>query len=197
MDVTLTKYDSFLGRGAFGCVFKVIRDEQVFALKIVQNNSIGELQRERDALKKASDSNLTIKCDEEVIDISGKGAALLLHPVGRPLRRPKTESDVATLFGLLWQLHLKGLIHGDPRIPNVICHVEKLLWIDLRVVQDASLALCRRDVEILTRSVLRFPMPFSLDEELQDLINDYSKDITQESLGYLVTRVCQKLHFVS
>ncbi|DAZ99645.1 TPA: hypothetical protein N0F65_001882 [Lagenidium giganteum] len=37
-------------------------------------------------------------------------------------------------------LHSSGLVHGDPRVPNVILHGEKLLWIDLVEVMEASYA---------------------------------------------------------
>jgi hypothetical protein len=54
-----------------------------------------------------------------------------MYPVGKPLPRPTTRSDVINLFQFLWQLHEKDLIHGDPRVPNVILNGGQPLWIDL------------------------------------------------------------------
>jgi len=42
--------DAYLGRGARGCVFKVIGHGEVFALKIVDERSAGSLYREEEAL---------------------------------------------------------------------------------------------------------------------------------------------------
>ncbi|KAL3665270.1 hypothetical protein V7S43_009898 [Phytophthora oleae] len=97
--------DAFLGRGAFGCVFKVTRrGEKVLALKIVEQDSVGRLYREKQALTNAQDTGLTISPVEEVFEIDMGayiGAALLLFPVGAPLPHPTTLEEVQRLFELL------------------------------------------------------------------------------------------------
>ncbi|KAG2759245.1 hypothetical protein Pcac1_g28709 [Phytophthora cactorum] len=83
---------------------------------------------------------------------------------------------------MLWQLHENGLAHGDPRVPNVILNGEERLWIDLVEVLDASPTLKQVDAEILTRSILEVDLSFSLDVEVQQLIDDYGTSATQATL---------------
>ena len=195
LSVDVVEGNSFLGSGAHGRVFRVKRGEQVLALKIVENCSIRRLYQEAEALQQAHHTGLTISCIGEVIEIPN-GAALLLSPVGKPLPQLTTEREVASVFGLLWQLHVKDLVHGDPRMPNVILNGEEPLWIDLVEVRKASPALRIWDAEILTRSVLGFPQNASLDDKLKGLIEEYGARATQENLIHLITKVCQMLDFV-
>ncbi|KAG9411345.1 hypothetical protein AC1031_016981 [Aphanomyces cochlioides] len=140
--------DAYLGRGAYGRVFKVTKDGEGFALKIVEERNIGVLYQEAEALIKAQDTGLTILAVGNCVELTG-GAALLLSPVGISLPRPTSQSDVANLFRLLWQLHNLDLVHGDPRVPNVIVYREKPLWIDLVEVKKASPTLRKLDVNPL------------------------------------------------
>ncbi|KAF0688989.1 hypothetical protein As57867_019439, partial [Aphanomyces stellatus] len=126
------------------------------------------------------------------IDIPG-GAALLMYPVGKPLPRPTTRPDVANLFQLLWQLHVKDLVHGDPRVPNVILNGEQPLWIDLVEVGQARPNLRKLDAEILTRSTLHIPRNIQLGEELEKMIDNYGKHSTSENINLLATQVCQSM----
>ncbi|KAL3665274.1 hypothetical protein V7S43_009902 [Phytophthora oleae] len=155
LGVDVVEGDTFLGRGAFGRVFKVTRNGEVLALKIVEQDSVGRLYDEEQALTNAQDSSLTVTPVEEVFKMavdkpvgdydSYVGAALLLCPVGDPLPRPTTLEEVQQLFKLLWQLHTKGWVHGDPRVPNVIVSEGKLLWIDLMEPKEASTELKETD----------------------------------------------------
>ncbi|CAK5167511.1 unnamed protein product [Aphanomyces euteiches] len=129
--------DAYLGRGAYGRVFKVTKDGEDFALKIVEESNFGVLCQEAEALRKAQDTGLTIQAVGNCVEVTG-GAVLLLSPVGMPLPRPNSQSDVAKLFQLLWQLHSLDLVHGDPRVPNVIVHMDKPLWIALVEVNKAN-----------------------------------------------------------
>ena len=92
--------DAFLGRGAFGRVFKVRRGQEVFALKIVEGDSIGRLYQEEGALARAQHTGLMIRAAGKCIEIPN-GAAVLLSPVGTPLPRPRTSREVLNLFELL------------------------------------------------------------------------------------------------
>lgn len=175
--------DAFLGRGAFGYVFKVTRPggQEVLALKISCDEELaGHLYDEEMVLSKAEKTGLTVRPVGEVceLDVEGIGAALLLSPVGIPLSHPTTQGEVQQLFELLWQLHNKDLPHGDPRVPNVIVNEGKLLWIDLFYVYvplepiKATTKLKVRDMKILTRSVLRFNHGAALGPILEQLINN-------------------------
>ncbi|KAG9414679.1 hypothetical protein AC1031_008080 [Aphanomyces cochlioides] len=128
--------DAYLGRGAYGRVFKVTKDGEDFALKIVEESNFGVLCQEAEAIRKAQDT------------------VLPLSPVGMPLPRPNSQFDLAKLFQLLWQLHSLDLVHGNLRVPNVIVHMDKPLWIDLVEVNKASPSLRKLDAEVLARPSL-------------------------------------------
>jgi len=161
----------------------------------VNKNSARLLYDENDALTRAEEleTGLTVSPVEECIDLPD-GAALLLSPVGEPLTHPTTREEVANLFELLWQLHAHDLMHGDPRVPNVIRNVEeKLLWIDLVELRRSSRILRCVDAEILTRSILLFRSDAVLETELNESIDLYGENPTRENLKHLITMVCQEL----
>jgi len=189
--VDVVEGQAFLGCGARGRVFKVKRGGETFALKIVDDNSIGSLFDEARALTEAQITGLTVEPMGKCICIGlkdGAGAALLLTPVGEPLSQPQNREDVANLYELLWKLHEKGVIHGDPRVPNVIRHGGKLLWIDL-----SNDSLRSFDAETLTRSILRYPSEFELEDALTQLIMEYGNSSTLQNICRLSTKVCECL----
>jgi hypothetical protein len=124
---------SYLGGGRFGHVFKLKKEENFFALKIVMDyfqQFREEFQKLTDANKAAPDlvvhpvlGSLVVKLDACV-----KHAYYLMDEVGTApeelLRR--------RVFHLLCQLHEKGLSHGDPRLENIISYNVCLKWIDMR-----------------------------------------------------------------
>jgi tRNA A-37 threonylcarbamoyl transferase component Bud32 len=124
-------------------------------------------------MKHANLTGLTASVVGDVMETTAS-AALLVKPVGKPLPYPKTEKEVYALYDLLWQLHKKDMIHGDPRVPNVIVHDQTLLWIDLvDVFKPTTSSLRQLDAEILTLSVLRISLGFELDSEIVKLIDNY------------------------
>ncbi|KAF0685490.1 hypothetical protein As57867_022560, partial [Aphanomyces stellatus] len=193
LGVGVVEGDSFLGRGARGRVFKVIgQGGENFALKIVEKSNIRSLYKEEEALTKAQNTGLTVRVVGKCIDIPD-GAALLMSPVGKPLPRPTTRSEVANLFFLLWQLHVKEFVHGDPRVPNVIHNGEQPLWIDFVEMGTPSPNLRKLDAEILTRSILQVSRDIDLGEELKETIDKYGKNSTPENINLLATQVCQSM----
>ncbi|GMF21258.1 unnamed protein product [Phytophthora lilii] len=94
---------------------------------------------------------------------------------------------------MLWQLHQNGLVHGDPRVPNVVLHEEKPLWINLVGFMSASPILISIDAEILTRSIRRESATDTLDPALDQLIRNYGKRTTSENLRTLAEAVCNSL----
>ncbi|KAE9032009.1 hypothetical protein PR001_g10802 [Phytophthora rubi] len=185
--------DAFLGRGAYGRVFKVTgRDGEALALKIVQGSYRGLLYREEKALTTAQRTGLTISPVGKLFE-TPEGAALLLSPVGKPLPQPTTRQEVLYVFGLLWQLHTEGLVHGDPSVPNVIIYGERPFWIDLVEVQEASPHLREIDADILTRSILSIPRTVLLTPTLKELIGNYAENATEENLILLAEEVVSKL----
>ncbi|KAJ8521329.1 hypothetical protein ON010_g17837 [Phytophthora cinnamomi] len=122
LGVTVVDGDASLGRGAYGRVFKVIGEgQEVFALKIVESGNVGRLYQEEKALTLAEHTGLTIGPVGKPSGIPG-GAPLLLFPVGKPMPQPTERQEVHKSFDLLWHLHENGLVHGDPRVPNVILY---------------------------------------------------------------------------
>ncbi|KAF4143256.1 hypothetical protein GN958_ATG07617 [Phytophthora infestans] len=121
LNTEVVEGDTFLGRGAFGRVFKVKRvgqDGDVLALKIVEKISVGRLFLEYDALVRAQYTGLAIRPVGEATKISD-GAAMLLSPVGKPISYPTTSQEARVPFDMLWQLHFASVAHGDPRIVKV------------------------------------------------------------------------------
>ncbi|KAF0682366.1 Aste57867_25504 [Aphanomyces stellatus] len=191
LGVHVVEGDEFLGCGA--SVFKVIgQGGEVFALKIVEECFIRSLYQEEEALTKAQDTGLTVRLVGNCIDIPC-GAALLMSPVGKPLPQPTTRSEVANLFRFLWQLHEVGLIHGDPRVPNVILVEKQPLWIGFMEMGKASPNLRKLDAEILTRSTLHVSRDKELSDELKKVIDNYGKNSTPENINLLATLVCQSM----
>ncbi|GMF33009.1 unnamed protein product [Phytophthora lilii] len=196
LNVEVVEGDAFLGRGAFGRVFKVKRkgqDGDVLALKIVEMSSVGRLFQEEDALVRAQHTGLTIRRVGTATGLSD-GAAMLLSPVGEPLSYPTTSQEVKALFDMLWQLHSAGVAHGDPRVPNVIVKDGQRLWIDLVEWWGASPSLLmQNDARILTQSILHGFPEDSPDLELEALINEYGARPTRANLDLLASRVSVKL----
>jgi tRNA A-37 threonylcarbamoyl transferase component Bud32 len=191
--VDVMEGDAFLGCGAFGRVFKVIRqDGEVCALKIVPKRFVARLYQEMRALERAQNTGLTATLAGQMIE-TPECMSLLLSPVGKPLPHPRTCQEVQILFELLWQLHEKGLVHGDPRVPNVIVYEGKLLWIDLVEVIEASPALKEVDAEILTRSIFRISQKFVPDVRLKVLIKKYGENSSKENIDLLADTVCEYL----
>ncbi|KAI9983718.1 hypothetical protein PInf_007785 [Phytophthora infestans] len=181
LNVEVVEGDAFLGRGAFGRVFKVKRvgqDGDVLALKIVEKISIRRLFQEYEALVRAQDTGLVIRPVGEATELSG-GAAMLLSPVGKPI------SSSA------------GVAHGDPRVPNMIVKDEQRLWIDLYELWDASPSHMQNDAKILTKSILHVSWKDFLDSELESLINNYGTiPPIQANLNLLADKVGEKLEKV-
>jgi tRNA A-37 threonylcarbamoyl transferase component Bud32 len=191
LGVEVVDGNSFLGRGAHGMVFRVAKESQVLALKIVQEKSTLHLQSEAFALKLAHETGLTTCCVEDVIEMT-KGAALLTSPVGSPVPYPKSKSGIRNLFEHLRKLHMKGLIHGDPRVSNVIKVDKTLLWIDLLggLVKPTP-TLRKLDACHLSRSILQIPHNIELDENLQELLTEYGKNAWRKNLNAIVDKVAE------
>ncbi|KAF0752927.1 hypothetical protein AaE_005866 [Aphanomyces astaci] len=200
LGVDVVEGGAFLGRGAHGRVFKVERkaDKKVLALKLVDSRSTTALFREELALTNAELTGLTARLEHGFVDFPG-GAALLVTPVGAPLPRPTTLQEVVNLFDLLRQLHEKNIIHGDPRVPNVIVvkdnDKDKLLWIDLVEAVQVTPGFRTTDAAILTRSILRLLHTSLLGEPLESLINEYGQAPTSENAHRLATAVFQSTKF--
>ena len=126
--------DSFLGAGAFGYVFRAHRetDGKEIALKITVNQgtsgAVERLESEKEKMIVAKE-----KCPEHVVGVEEDGfkvftdgAVLLLSSVGEHYSKLAPQDIVNSLD----VLHSNGILHGDPRLENVVCVDGKAHWID-------------------------------------------------------------------
>ena len=154
--------NAFLGKGTFGRVFRVSRQEgggrrNFKALKVVLpgDNGAGglDLFKEKESLKNAAKVNSGgVAHVEEFHDFGEMGAAILLADVGSEV--PKTAWR--QLFQSLGVLHEGNIVHGDPRLSNAIFVQGAVQWIDFRssvvAIDTASVEVKRRDLGILVKS---------------------------------------------
>jgi hypothetical protein len=138
--------EAFLGYGSVGRVFRVVKDQSAsassssssssssrslqLALKIVCGDSIPlqyEAQHLRRAKLQANDIVMGVECD--VVEVTD-GAGLLLSRVGRAV--PSTKMYVDKVVSALVDLHRLKIVHGDPRLPNIVAVGQGLQWIDFR-----------------------------------------------------------------
>jgi tRNA A-37 threonylcarbamoyl transferase component Bud32 len=116
-----------------------------------------------------------------------------LSPVGKPLPYPKKKEEVQSLFRHLWMLHEHNVTHGDPRVPNVIVHEGKRLWIDLVESREMIHYMKRDDVKLLTRSILWVSVHDKLEEKLEKLIENYGESSTRENIERVAKEVSKHL----
>ena len=133
-NVKLVDNDAFLGAGATGRVFKVLRtDNSMVALKIITKD-LPLLMIESNKMRAAQETGVvaTVLEGYNLLD-DGNGAGMLISPVGVSISRENlTEPIVTSIVRNLFILHRSGLQHGDPRLPNLIWSPkEGILWIDL------------------------------------------------------------------
>jgi tRNA A-37 threonylcarbamoyl transferase component Bud32 len=82
------------------------------------------------------------------------------------------------------------IIHGDPRLPNLIIHDKSLSWIDLLMNFDdihtpISAILFAGDMHILIESL--FPQTKRhVDPRIDELVNVYSQNLDSDSIAKLV-----------
>lgn len=155
--------NSFLGKGAFGRVFKAYRQPEncgprvLTALKLVLRGDDGsgilQLLKEKESMMKAAEHVPHVVARVEGIKVFGNlGACLLLSDVGSEV--PKAAW--LQLFQTLGSLHEHNIIHGDPRLSNAIFVQGQVKWIDFLsavVVTDATdVEVKRQDLYILLKS---------------------------------------------
>lgn len=153
-DVEATATQSFLGYGAEGFVFRVVRGgNKLMGLKISKEKF--EICKEFDHLVRAYSllPDVVIKPGEynEVGDYGG----FTMLEIGQSL--PHSDKDAIECLRALLLLHQKSIIHGDPRINNFVFSKRKYKIIDFRrsqLISDGSnkMVLVRRDLEIFCRS---------------------------------------------
>jgi tRNA A-37 threonylcarbamoyl transferase component Bud32 len=124
-------------------------------------------------------------------------------PVGEPVNKElvltgnkiSLKDVLMALYGL--HIHKPPIYHGDPRLPNLILHKNKLIWIDL-IKYDTNAIISSieyaRDMNILIKSI--FPL-LNLNNHrcLSQIINAYSENpnelLLREIEKYLINKCLQ------
>jgi hypothetical protein len=99
-------------------------------------------------------------------------AFAVLDRVGVAVRSPTGESEIVQILHALDALHRIGVIHGDPRLPNLVWVDGRLLWIDLsHAAYNSTPELRRRDWYWLTKSITEFHLKNVPESTLHSLID--------------------------
>jgi hypothetical protein len=167
----------YLGSGAFGHVFTVGTPDRPQALKVVPVSSHTNVAREFELLQQAAERGAPV-----VSPVAGSlrdlpsGGGYLLESVGQPVRL-RSLRDCVALFASLAALHRVAIIHGDPRLPNVLDVGGALRWIDLRegwlAVHASVEQRARLDAGILAHSILQLGNDSALSPAVADTLAGY------------------------
>jgi len=139
---------AFLGSGASGSVFAVrsaAGDGPLLALKVVCTTDSTSVTREFLALASAATAGAAVLPPvADSLTLCTGGAGYLLSAVGRQYA-VSSRARCAAAFRALATLHERGIIHGDPRLPNLLLLAdeaggERAVWIDLYSATDLTAA---------------------------------------------------------
>jgi tRNA A-37 threonylcarbamoyl transferase component Bud32 len=193
--VKLPDTDAFLGAGANGRVFKVLREDNTMAALKIVTKDFPVLMVESQKMKDAEGTGVVATVLEEYTLLDkGNGAAMLIREVGEPISRERlTESTIADIFQNLFILHRSGIQHGDPRLPNLIEVDGKLLWIDLMYSVFESNLRWEKDATILSLSILGLPEKIDLPREISLLISQYGDQQSEQSAQALARQLWAEL----
>ena len=188
VDLTATTQgqSALLGAGANGRVF-MLTNEQV--LKIVVGKSSHEVEKEYklmvQCLERAEVNPFVFPIVQGSFREGLAGevpyAGYLLERKGEKVTLPVSRAVMTELVALLYELHSKNIIHGDPRIDNVLRLGSQLKWIDFRQCETVTTAISiYRDVMIFLKSV---------GYTLVDTEINYANDPTLEKLTAIVDKL--------
>lgn len=177
---------AFLGIGGFGRVVKVSKGDTLLALKVVKKGNATVLATEHSILQKHYEGcscSLVARPFSRVVETPGL-CGYLLGPVGRRcVSRELIESSEISTVDILTALlrlhiHSPSIIHGDPRLANLIIGIDdSLFWIDLMrsqvgLIADDLFVHFQFDMMTLLESISdSLVHPFS--EQLRAAIDSY------------------------
>ena len=144
------------------------------ALKIVLLGNRGDgrldLFKEKESLGNAAKISSHVASVAEFHDFLESGAAMLLADIGSDVPKPVWRQ----LFQTLGSLHEGNIVHGHPRLSNVIFVGGAVQWIDFRnspiATNTVSVEVKRRDLGILVKSCYdkrRLPIPVAVEDEVR------------------------------
>lgn len=188
VDLTATTQgqSALLGAGANGRVF-MLTNEQV--LKIVVGKNSHDVEKEYklmvQCLERAEVNPFVFPIVQGSFREGLAGevpyAGYLLERKGEKVTLPVSRAVMTELVALLYELHSKNIIHGDPRIDNVLRLGSQLKWIDFRQYETVTTAISiYHDVMIFLKSV---------GYTLVDTEINYANDPTLEKLTAIVDKL--------
>ena len=158
---------AFLGAGSFGRVLRVRRVEQhteKLALKVSLLNDAHRLALEHQLLKAHKNScgcDLLVRPQSDEIFQTTRLCGYVMSPVGvKSLQRSSlTDEHLRLAVQALHRLHshVPPVIHGDPRLPNlIVLETGGLCWVDLSNSQwdQSNYFNLKHDIGIFIGSVL-------------------------------------------
>ena len=152
---------AFLGSGAFGRVLEAQRkrDEEIERIAIKAVLAVGVPNgfspgAEVEVMKRACQQGCPVvapssDCIEVVESDKVLGWFHILGDVGTPVPVDTAQAKWRDLVEALRQLHLKGFVHGDPRLANVVLLGDKFKWIDFLGQPVFTRASQETDIQIL------------------------------------------------
>ncbi len=190
----------FLGQGGFGRVIRVLSvDGTSSALKLVRNTDVNLvlLKKEYRRLQQHTtncDCGLIATSTSEFV-VTPELCGFVLQPVGNATctrqmifedKKPSLKEVLLALYSL--HSHLpRPIIHGDPRLPNLIVTGDGLTWIDLMTCEeesDISAIEFSIDMNILIASL--FPSQNTRgNRHICALVNSYSANLNRDSIAAL------------
>ena len=195
MKVEVVEGGSFLGRGGSGVVFKVKTGRDFQALKIVVNtadkpNVVQELEREFQASKNTTLGGLVIPGVSFFALPDQTSAGLLLAEAAIETANRSTSNIVDVIFHKLFEMHSRGVTHGDPRLANFVrCARSGWKWIDLRESRTTLLSSdFALDVKLLIENVI-YPKTLSSLEDIDIAIRRYSHSPTSDFMKAIVDKL--------
>jgi tRNA A-37 threonylcarbamoyl transferase component Bud32 len=188
----------YLGSGASGHVFRVGDSKCPQALKVVITTSHTHVAGEFGRLQQAADLNAPVVRPvagslHELRNIGLRrvsGGGFLLQDVGEPFSLT-SQGRCEEAFEALSALHRVGIIHGDPRIPNLLLVDKKPAWIDLHSAVllpsvPKTMQAAQFDAAILVGSILAKAAAVPTDVSAALDCYDYT---TPNSIKALAARV--------
>ena len=174
----------YLGSGAHGHVFRVSgHDEAPRALKVALPTPTEHYHIEAEyqhllAAYRRGAPVVSPVVDSLRVSACG-GGGYLMEAVGDRFE-VTSQTRCAAAFGALAFLHASGVLHGDPRVPNLLLFRGKLLWIDLRgstvgASSDnfPSVLAARVDAQVLAKSILAIPLSADLPGAVATALDTY------------------------
>ena len=191
---------SFLGSGKYGKVFSCIINGNACSLKLIRLGSdancmdFEEVQVELERFKQVYDldNTITFKSYRNPLRFDsdyGSVGAYLLEGVGSPAKLSQSKDIIKRLY----DLHKLEVIHGDPRLPNILNFNSSLCWIDFRYDWPFTEDNIITDVKILMRSLL-VNLSQEEIESKTDSINEYVQSLkSSDALNILFSLFNKKM----